>query len=158
MPPPVVTPHPLKRGPAMPEDWRARFLEAYRTIGGIWRSAEAAGIHPETVRRARHADPEFNQAVVDAREFYADRLEERMLESAERSDNPAGFIVRLKALRPHEYIEKHAVMNFTVTTELGAEEGLAVLREMLGDINEHTRAQIAAGAVPGLPALTEGQG
>lgn len=145
MPRPVVT-VPAKKGPELPRDWQATFLEAYRTRGGLWRAAKAAGVCHETVRRYRNADPVFDEQVKDAREEYADQLEERMIDSAERSDNPAGFIVRLKALRPQEYIEKHAVMNFTVTTELDSADGARVLQEMFTAMRPSTQALIGAPA------------
>ena len=147
---PVVS-VPAKKGPELPRDWQAKFLEAYRTKGGLWRAAKAVGICHETVRRYRNADPAFDEAVRDAREEFADHLEERMIDSAERSDNPAGFIVRLKALRPQEYIEKHAVMNVTVTTELDAADGAAFLRDMLGALRPSTQALLGDQA-----ALPEG--
>jgi hypothetical protein len=144
----------MKHGPALSEGWQARFLEHYRTVGGIWRSAELAGIHPETVRRYRHEDPVFDQAVRDAREAYADRLEEMMIASADRSDNPAGFIVRLKALRPSEYIEKHAIMSISLTGTLGEIDGAAVLRAIVGDPGAPTQ-QLLSTPPAQLPAATE---
>jgi len=150
MPPPVATVPAKKRsGQELPTAWRAKFLAHYREHGGLWRSAEAADVSHETVRRHRAADPEFDQQVCDARQVYADRIEERMIDSAERSDNPAGFIVRLKALRPHEYIEKHAVLNLNVTTELDPADGLRLLRAMYADASPETQALIQGPAALG---------
>src|SRR5678816_3007149 len=118
-PPPVETVPSRKRrgvtGPAIPADWQGRLLEYYRTHGGLHRAAEAASVSLETVRRHRHANPAFDAAVREAREYYADLVEERMMAIGERRDDVTASIVRLKALRPQEYIEKHAVMNVTVT-------------------------------------------
>ena len=167
MPRPVVAPEDLtftppsrvsmparKPGPQLPKDWQARFLQAYRTRGGIHRAAEAASVSHEAVRMERHRNPAFDQAVLEAREYYADLVEEAMVASADRSDNPAGFIVRLKALRPQEYIEKHAVMNVTVTTELDAADGAAFLRDMLGALRPSTQALL--GDAPALPEASQG--
>jgi hypothetical protein len=151
-PPPSRVSLPARKpGPQLPHDWRERFLEAYRTRGGLHRAAEAASVSHEAVRMERHRDPAFDQQVLAAREYYADLVEEAMLASADRSDNPAGFIVRLKALRPHEYIEKHAVMNFTVSTTLEPDDGAQLLREMLTTLRPSTQALLGPPA-----ALEEG--
>ena len=73
---------------------------------------------------------------LDAREFYADTLERDLIASAERSDNPVGYIVRLKALRPAEYIEKHAVMSLNVHADLPSADAAQLLRDMLGTLTE----------------------
>jgi len=106
------------------------------------------------VERYRHAEPDFDQQVRDAREYFADLTAERMLELGERSDNPVPHIVTLKALRPHEYIEKHAVMNFTVTTELDAADGAQVLRDMFAAMRPATQALVQP--APQLPEATQG--
>jgi hypothetical protein len=150
----------FKPGPQLPKGWQQRFLEAYRTRGGLHRAAEAASVSHETVRVERHRNPAFDAAVRDAREYYADLVEETMLASADRSDNPAGFIVRLKALRPAEYIEKHAVMNLTVTAELDSADGAAMLREMFSAMRPSTQALLGLGesgsAVPALTPAPDG--
>jgi len=133
---------PRKNGPALPSRWQDRFVAAYKKLGGIHLAAEAASISPETVRRYRASDPDFDQACTDAREFYADTLEVNMIASAERSDNPVPWIVRLKALRPHLYVEKHAVMNFSVSTELESADGLEALQMMFATMRPNTQALI----------------
>jgi len=147
-----------KPGPPLPEGWQETFLAHLETKGTYALACKRTGVSDETVRKYRHADPAFDERCRWAREVFADTVEEKLLELGERSDDPVPSIVMLKKLRPHEYIERHAVMSFNVSTSLTPEDGLAVLREMLGDINEQTRAQIAGGAVPGLPALPEGPG
>jgi hypothetical protein len=139
---------PKNGGPALPADWQARFLAAYKQLGGVHLAAEAASIHPETVRRYRHADPAFDAACLDAREFYADTLERDLIASAERSDNPVGYIVRLKALRPAEYIEKHAVMSLNVHADLPSADAAQLLRDMLGTLTESSRHLLSTGPPP----------
>ncbi len=145
MPAPRAASVPAKKprvppGPELPPSWQPRFLAFYRTHGGAHRAAEAAGVSHETVRRYRHADPAFDQACIDAREYFADQTEERMLASAERSDNPAGYIVRLKALRPAEYIERHAIssLSVNVTAELSGPDAAHLLATMLASATAPT--------------------
>ena len=149
--PDLATPAPPKVRYALPKAWRERFLHAYRTRGGVHRAAETAGVHPETVRLERHRDPAFDQQVLEAREYYADLVEETMLASADRSDNPVGFIVRLKALRPDQYIERHAVMSVNLSAELPGPDAAALLRAMLSALTDSSRALLSTGP-PALPA------
>lgn len=151
MPPTVVSVPPSKPGPALPSNWQATFLAYYREHGGLHRAAEAADVSHETVRRYREREPAFDQAIRDAREYHADLTEERLVASAERSDNPVGFIVRLKALRPEQYIEKHAVMNLTVSAELTAIDGAHLLSQMLTHLRPPTQTLLETGSRP--PAL-----
>ena len=138
---------PTKRrrpGPQLPTDWQTRFLRYYREHGGLWRAAEAAGVSYDTAQSWRQSDPAFGQAVQDAKQSYADSLEQRMIAQAEASGNPVGYIVRLKALRPNEYIEKHAVVNFNLQAEIPGVDVVSVLHTMLGHLTEPTRALLAA--------------
>jgi hypothetical protein len=144
------SPPPKKPGPQLPKDWQARFLHAYRSRGGLHRAAEAASVHPETVRQERLRNPAFDQQVLAAREYYADLVEETMLASADRSDNPVGFIVRLKALRPTEYIERHAVMSVSLSAELPGHDAAELLRAMLGTLTDSSRTLLSSGP-PALP-------
>ena len=135
-----------KKGAALPTAWQDRFVAAYRKLGGVHLAAEAASISPEPVRRYRLPDPDFNTAVLDAREYYADTLEVNMIASAERSDNPVPWIVRLKALRPHEYIEKNVTVSMSMTAEVPGVDVVQVLQSMLGHLTEPTRQLLAQGA------------
>jgi hypothetical protein len=140
-------------GPPIPAAWRTRYLEHVRQHGHYALAAQAAGISQETARRERVANPAFDADCRDAREEAADRVEIKMLESAERSDNPAGFIVRLKALRPHEYIEKNVTVSMNMTAEVPGVDVVQVLQSMLGHLTEPTRQLLAQGA----PQLEEGR-
>jgi len=133
-----------KKGLPLPKNWKARYLELLRTHGGFYHCARQLGLDPKTAWRERERDPEFNEACREAREEYADSIEHRMVESAEQSGNPAGFIVRLKALRPQEYIEKHAVLTLSADlNELPAQDAMAVLRGMLGTTTTTTVKMLA---------------
>ena len=108
----------------------------------------------DTVRRARDLDPAFDLQVIEARELYADKVEEDMMALGERANNPVPAIVRLKALRPALDIERHAVMslNLTATTTTPADL-LPLLHAMLADASPATRALLApdAGIIDVIP-------
>lgn len=53
---------------------RETFLEELRLLGLINMSARAAGISPQTVRNHREVDNEFDNAVQEALEDYAERV------------------------------------------------------------------------------------
>ena len=129
-----------------------RFLDAYRSRGGLHRAAEAS---PASIRRpcAKNvsAIPSSTSRCSRPREYYADLVEETMLASADRSDNPVGFIVRLKALRPDQYIERHAVMSVSLSAELPGHDAAELLRAMLGTLTDSSRTLLSAGPPPALP-------
>lgn len=130
------------------------FLEHLRQFGGAYRAARAAGIAPSTVWRACDVDRAFAERMRDAREEYADGLEEGLAADAAKTGNPVGRIVLLKKFRPNEYIEKHAVMNVNVAVELDSADGASFLRTLLPDMSPITRALIAgqeATVIEGLP-------
>ena len=137
---------PRKSGPPLPVDWKPRYLDLIKQHGNYYATAELVGISYRTALRERDADPDFDQACLEARQLFADKLETRMLDSAEASGNPAGFIVRLKALRPQEYIEKHAVLTLSADlNELPAQDAIAVLRGMLGTTTNTTVKMLGDG-------------
>lgn len=110
-------------------------MEAMRTGRGLYRAAEAAGVHGRTISRERERDPAFNDAVLDALQYHADVLEEAMETQAEKTGNPVGYIVRLKALRPAQYIEKHAVMNLNVTANVEGADAMALLSQLVRELS-----------------------
>ena len=116
----------------MPDGWREVFLRQIEKSGGFYKAAEVAGVHPRTAWRLCDADPGFRAAVKEARERHADELEHELEEMGRNNKNPVPHIVRLKALRPAEYIEKQAVL--TVSADLGtvdADLGRQLVAEML---------------------------
>lgn len=115
----IVAGRPNKRKPGRPPrtGWEARYLKILAERGGTYLSAQAAGVSHHTVQYRRERDPEFVAAERDAIQLFADGVEERMLKQADDRGNPVGYIVRLKALRPNEYIEKQASTNITLNVE-----------------------------------------
>ena len=132
---------PRRDGPPLPPQWRERYIEEVTRTGGLYRAAERVGVNYTTTLRYRNADPEFDRQVLEARELAADDLEEELVDQARRTDNPVGYIVRLKALRPMQYIERHAVMNVSVDlhAEITETAALSLLRDMFNDATDATR-------------------
>ena len=84
-----------KSGPALPTDWRERFIVAVRKRGTMYRAAEQAGVSHDTVARERNRDPVFDARVEEARQFHADKMEEDLEDNTAKHHNPVGAIVRL---------------------------------------------------------------
>jgi hypothetical protein len=57
-------------------DLRIKFLDVYRKCGLLAKSAAAIGISPDTVRKARKDDPDFEAAVKLAYDEFRESLEE----------------------------------------------------------------------------------
>jgi hypothetical protein len=64
--------------------------------GTLWKAAKRAGVSPDTALRARRRDEEFARRVEDARQLFADQLEEDL--AAE--PGVVGKIVMLKNIAP----------------------------------------------------------
>lgn len=146
------------RGPQLPMGWEERFFKALEATGGYHRAARAAGIGISTIQRYRDMYPDFDLKCRQAREYHADVLEEKMEEQAEEYGNPVGYIVRLKALRPADYIEKHAIarMNFTFDAGVDDQTALEFLRRMMGSATDATKAVLAGEPLPqALPDATD---
>jgi len=127
-------------GPPLADNWRERFLAEYEVHGTLYKAARRAGIDPKTVTRHRDVEPEFDQACKDAFQLAADRYEEDLADQARETGNPVGYIVRLKAMRPAEYIEKQAMLNVSLKAELDPVDASALLRAMMGSMTGATRA------------------
>lgn len=140
-----------KLGPSTPPDWKERYVALIEEYGNYAQTAKMVGVSGKTALRERDRDPEFDDACQEARQIFADALETKMIASAQESGNPAGFIVRLKALRPAEYIEKHAITSLTLTAnlnELPVPDATALLRAMLGATTTATQQALTTGATP----------
>jgi hypothetical protein len=146
----------LRDGIPTPRDWKERYLEHVREHGHYALAARVAGVSQKTAQRERHANPDFDELCREAREEAADNVELKMMASAEISHNPVPYIVRLKALRPHEYIEKHAVVSLSMTAEVPGVNVPALLAQMLGHLTPPTRELLAQHAPPQLPETTDG--
>src|SRR5262245_55576383 len=98
---------PMKLGKLLPRGWKRRYVALVRKTGNLHRNARRVGVSFRTVQRHRLKDPKFNQAIELAIQVACDRWEDALTAQAEKTGNPVGHIVRLKAKRPSEYIEKH---------------------------------------------------
>lgn len=90
------------RKPAVRDDWRPRFLEAFAQQGTIAMAAEAAGVHRDTVYAEKQRNPEFAEALAKADYDVGDRLETRAIEEA-MAGNDRLLERLLKARRPERY-------------------------------------------------------
>lgn len=95
------------------EDRQRRFLENYAETGLKHRSAWAVGVHPSAVKHLERRDPEFAQAVADAKQEFIDTLEKKIELRAASSDR----ILEMMAKRHiPEYREKVQVEGHTKVT------------------------------------------
>lgn len=135
--------------------WQPRFLAELEEVGGRWIAARAAGVTRTQVLDELARNPSFGQQVEDALELYADRLEQVLVHP--QTKNVVGPIVRLKALRPHLYLEKHITLGLTMHQDkVSHGEAATLLRAMLGDLRPETAAAFAlATGVPLVERLPE---
>lgn len=139
MPPARIARALRKSGPITPADWKTRYIELIREYGNFYQTARMAGVDPSTALRNRNADPEFDRLCLEARQDFADQLETQMVADSHESGNPAGQIVRLKALRPAEYLEKHLALTLSADlNELPAPDATSILKAMLASATEST--------------------
>jgi hypothetical protein len=125
--------------------WRHVYLEHVVKTGATFRALARAGVTPRQLQDAIDQDGDFAEAIERAKGEHGDDLAEGLVETR----FPVGRIVRLKALRPQEYIEKHAVLNLNADlNELPLRDAVAVLRGMMTHITPSTRRMLDAGAPP----------
>ena len=65
----------------------AAFLRYLRLDGTIGRAARKAGIDPSTIRRWRNSDPEFDEAVREARAYLVDEAEGTLVDLMRNSES-----------------------------------------------------------------------
>ena len=139
-----------KPGAPLPDGWRERYLVRVRQHGGLELAAEEVGVHPDTARNYRAADPEFASEVTAAREVHTDTLVQRLIATSDDKangdpGNPVGLIVTLKSRRPAEFIERTATLTATVDVNaLEPNAGLALIEAILGEMRPAARARLAA--------------
>lgn len=87
------------------------YLKAFAACGGYMRACRAAGIHHSTYYDWLDKDKDFRDAMAELKEEYIEWLEAVADERATRKTRPSDIlmIVRLKALRPEVYRERHDV-------------------------------------------------
>jgi hypothetical protein len=122
-----------QRGRRLGSGWEDAFFRYLDLHGTYYRAAEAAGVSIDAVDARRSRDPAFEAQCRLARERHADSLEQALEAQAKKTGNPVGYIVRLKALRPKDYVERHLVesLNVSVSTTVSPEDAQALLRAML---------------------------
>ena len=129
------------------EQW-ARYLELVGEHGTKRLCALRVGLWwPAVCERMEHS-PQARREVDDAMELCADRLEEMLSSPDMAKSQVVGLIVRLKAVRPNQYIERAVSMNVSLTaqTQVSPEEARALLASLVKDAQPHTvRALMEAG-------------
>ena len=124
------------------EGWEVPYFEHLAQHGKMYLAAEHARVHPTTVWRRQQADSEFAEAINICREGFADRLEVKLEESGPRKENPVGFIVALKAVRPEKYLERSLSMNLNADVELEPAAGLELVQYLLAHATPATVAEL----------------
>lgn len=151
--------HDYRAGKGRRDEWEAAFLVAFRASGNLRKSAEAAGTTVDTVRRHRNADPAFADKIEDAREEFREHLEWMLVEigAGRMKGNPLAIMMRLKAELPAKYHEKlqvDGVVKHAHAHVLGSEEAARdLLRLMLSESTDVSRAQLTGGEIIDVPAL-----
>ena len=124
-------------------DWREPYLQALDAHGGKQYLASASvGIGAKQVRDEMHRSEDFAVRVKEITELHADRLEQAMEDQAHATGNPVGYIVRLKALRPALYLERHLAMSITATAEIPAGDARQLLAHALGAMLDVTTQRV----------------
>lgn len=119
-----------RKPPVAPHSWEEKFLREYRKCGCLQYAAEAADVHPRTVRKAKVSDEDFAVAFQEAKDYYLDSLEAEIDRRARHRYNEKGQLVekgsdlilifKAKAEMPWKYRD-----NWTPSTQL--DEGQVAL-------------------------------
>ena len=123
------------------DPFKLGFLERYhQRRAKFYKASAACGLGPDTVKRWMSKDPEFTQAIRFIQEIWADHQEDGL----EDEPGPVGKIVRLKALRPAQYIERQAIVNLTLEAgEIPAEAWRTLLATVAGTLSPSARERLA---------------
>ena len=128
------------------ETWAA-YLEMVAEHGTVRLCAKRLGIPWKEVARRLSEEGEFREAVEHAKEVCAERLEEMLTAPGIDKRQVIGLIVRLKALKPAQYIERQVSMAVNVSTEMQVtpEEARALLANLLKDAQPQTVRMLTGG-------------
>jgi len=118
------------------EVWEA-YLEAVGEHGTKQLCARRLGIGWRVLLARMEEDVAFRQEVEHAMELCADRLEEQLIAAETSKVQVVGMIVRLKALRPRQYIERQVAMQVNVHADVAVSPEDA--RAMLADLVRHAQ-------------------
>jgi hypothetical protein len=136
--------------------WEEKFLETYIAWGHRGEAAKAAGVSIQTVRNREKSSPEFAAQVAEAHETFVDGLELDLVKLGRHKNNALAIMMRLKAERPHRYEDKlrvdAAVKSMNLNVVATADEAKDLLRQMLADATDITKAQLAASGQAALVA------
>jgi hypothetical protein len=150
----------LDSTPARPDrlDRYAPFLKHLATHGEKLAACMYARIGKATLYEYCDADPAFAAEVDTALAYYRGRVEAGLVHNSRVTGNPVGYIVRNKAEQPAKYIERHAIVNLSVSAEVSGDDASTLLRELMGSMSDSTRQLLEHGALPQLPAAADRDG
>ena len=134
------------------DGWQDRYLALLEERGTRTKCARAAGVDSKTVTAELARNPAFAERYYEALEIAADSWEEGLVEQAQRTGNPVGYIVRLKAERPGKYLEKMLQLNVNASVEATPADAKALLASMLSQTTPTTQRMLAAVTLDVTPA------
>lgn len=153
----AAAPSPEKRpGGQHKTGWEPRFLAAYAEWGNRTEAAKVADVSMQTIRNREKSSPEFAAQLADAHEQFVDGLELDLVKLGRNKNNALALMMRLKKERPHAYEDKlrveAAVKSMNLNVVATADEAKDLLRQMLADATDVTKAQLAASGQAALVA------
>lgn len=87
---------------------KAKFLEALADTCNITEAAEIVGISRQSIYRHRKSDPEFAEALEEARMVGADHLEDIAVDRAKKNSDTL-LIFLLKGAKPDKYADRKQI-------------------------------------------------
>jgi hypothetical protein len=138
-----------------PQEWYGDFLAHLAEHGSVAMAAMYARVGRATVYRFIDSDPVFGAELEAARQYFKDRMEWELVQSGRVTGNPVAWIVRNKAEQPAKYIERHAIVNLTVSADVSGDDAAQLLRDLMGSMSASTKHLLEHGALPQLPEATE---
>jgi hypothetical protein len=137
------------------DGWEHDFLTHYAEWGNKSKAALVADVSLQTVRRREAESSAFAELVREARQAFVENLEMRLVEMGHKN-NALAIIARLRAELPEKYHEKlqidAAVKSISLNVTATPEQASVLLREMLAEVTDATRATLQA--LPGRSELS----
>lgn len=124
-------------------DWKARATAEYVRTGNFSKAATAAGMSRTALRGKCRSDEQFDRAMKEALETYADNLEEELVRMGIERRNPLALFGRLKAERPdrwHDKLQQNIGVAVQANLQVTPEALQKMLDEAFRDITPETRA------------------
>lgn len=137
--------------PRAPEPLWERYLAELAQHGTKRKCAERVGLTWRAIIKRLDEDVEFRERVDFAMELCADGFEEMLVAPDLGKSQVVGLIVRLKALRPQQYIERQVSMAVNVSADLAVspEDAKALLASLVRDMQPRTVRMLTEGARAG---------